>query len=152
MATFTSNNFGECIFSPHSAGEVHVMDDTAELTTALALNDIVKMGYLPAGCVPLDCVLVADSLDSSGDTIQLAVGILNDDEDDLVTAKTFITDASANATITVTRAAGATGMLALTPDDDDDQIVAVKVTTAAGTAVAGGVRVILTYRASNLGA
>jgi hypothetical protein len=128
------------------------MDDTAELTTALALNDIVKMGYLPAGCVPLDCVLVADSLDSSGDTIQLAVGILNDDEDDLVTAKTFITDASANATITVTRAAGATGMLALTPDDEDDQIVAVKVTTAAGTAVAGGVRVILTYRASNLGA
>jgi hypothetical protein len=129
------------------------MDDTAELTTALTLNDIVKMGYLPAGCVPLDCVLVADSLDSSGDTIQLAVGILNDDEDDPVTAKTFITDASANATVTVTRTdSDATGMLALTPDDDDDQIVAVKVTTAAGTAVAGGVRVILTYRASNLGA
>ena len=102
--------------------------------------------------MPIEVTLVSDELDSNAtDTLTLSVGLLNDDGDDLVTASTFITGATADATVNVTRG-NAVGMMGIAPDDDDDRIVAIKCTAAAATKAAGGARVIMTYRASNYGA
>lgn len=149
---FESNNFGDLVIPPHSAGEVYVMDDTVELPDDLGAGDIAKMGYLPAGCVPIDVIAVADELDGNAtDTLRFSVGLLNEAGTDLVAAKTFIAGAEADTAPTVTRASGA-GMLAQAPDDDDNQILAIKITAAAATGAAGGIRAIMTYRASNYGA
>lgn len=149
---FEANNYDDLIIPPHSAGEVYVVDDTVELPDTLGVGDIAKIGKLPAGCVPLDVLAVADELDSNAtDTLRFSVGLMNSGETDLETAKTFITGAEADTAPTVTRASGA-GMLALTPDDDDDQVLAVKITAAGATKAAGGIRVMMTYRASNYGA
>jgi len=152
MATFTSAQFGNLIMAPHSAGVVYVSDDIVTVTTALTADDILKVGYLPAGCVPIDVIVIADEIDSHGtDTLAMEVGLLNDDEDDIITAASFVAAAQADTAPTVTRAA-AIGMVGIAPDEDDDRILAVKITTEAATAVAGDVRVIMTYRASNYGA
>lgn len=151
MAEFESNNFGDLNIPPHSAGEVYVSDDVVELPVTLAADDIAKVGYLPAGCVPIDVMIIADELDTHAtDTLRMSVGLLNDDGDDLVTASTFITNAEADAANTVTRG-NAIGMMGIAPDDENDRVLAIKVTAAGATKAAGGVRVIMTYRASNYG-
>ena len=58
MAIFESDNFGKTILSPQSAGEVMVCDDVVELPITLDADDIAKVGHLPAGCVPLDVIVV----------------------------------------------------------------------------------------------
>jgi len=152
MATFTSTQFGNLVMAPHSAGVVYISDDTVELPITLAADDIAKVGYLPAGCVPIDVIVVADEIDAHGtDTLVMEIGLLNDDEDDIITAASFIAAAQADTAPTVTRAA-AVGMIGIAPDETNDRVVAIKITTAAATKAAGGVRVIMTYRASNYGA
>jgi len=152
MPTFESNNFEKSILSPHSAGEVMVCDDVVELPITLAANDIAKVGYLPAGCVPIDVIVVADELDAHAtDTLVMEVGLLNADEDDIITAASLVAAAQADTAPTVTRAA-AVGMVGIAPDHTADRILAIKITTAAATKAAGGVRVIMTYRASDYGA
>lgn len=152
MAEFESNNFGDLNIHPHSAGEVYVSDDVVELPVTLAANDIAKVGYLPAGCVPIDVMIIADELDTHAtDTLRMSVGLLNDTGDGLVAASTFITGAEADVAPTVTRG-NAIGMMGIAPDDENDRVLAIKVTAAGATKAAGGVRVIMTYRASNYGA
>lgn len=152
MAEFESNNFGDLNIPPHSAGEVYVSDDVVELPVTLAADDIAKVGYLPAGCVPIDVMIIADELDTHAtDTLRMSVGLLNDTGDDLVAASTFITGAEADVKPTVTRG-NAIGMMGIAPDDENDRVLAIKVTAAGATKAAGGVRVIMTYRASNYGA
>jgi hypothetical protein len=152
MAEFKSNNFEQSILSPHSAGEVYVCDDVVALPVTLALADIAKVGYLPAGCVPIDVVAIADELDEHAtDTLTFSVGMLNDDEDGLVAAETFITGAQADTDPTVTRAAGA-GLKGITPNKTTDRMLGIKITAAGATKAAGNIRVIMTYRASEYGA
>lgn len=150
--TYESNNYGDVNIPPHSAGEVYVSDDVVELPATLALNQLAAVGILPAGCVPVDVKLIADKLDTNAtDTLTLAVGLLNTAQNDLVAASTFITGATADATVNVTTG-NAIGMMGIAPDNENDRILALKCTAAAATKAAGGVRVIMTYRASNYGA
>ena len=150
--TFESNNYGNLSIPPHSAGELYVSDDIVELPNTLALNQLAAVGILPAGCVPVDVTLVADELDTNAtDTLTLAVGLLNSAQDDLVAASTFITGATADSTVNVA-VGNAIGMMGIAPDDENDRIIALKCTAAGATKAAGGVRVIMTYRASNYGA
>lgn len=150
--TYKSNSYGDVNIPPHSAGELYVSDDVVELTDELAVNELAAVGILPAGCVPVDVKLIADELDTNAtDTLTLAVGLLNTAQDDLVAASTFITGATADATVNVATG-NAIGMMGIAPDDENDRILALKCTAAAATKAAGGVRVIMTYRASNYGA
>jgi hypothetical protein len=152
MAEFKSNNFEKSILSPQSAGEVMVCDDVVELPITLAAGDLAQVGYLPADCVPMDVMVVADELDAHAtDTLRFSVGMLNDAGDDLVTAETFITGAEADVAPTVTRAAGA-GLTGIAPNKTTDRVIGLKITAAAATKAAGGIRVIMTYRASEYGA
>jgi hypothetical protein len=152
MTTFESNNFEKSILSPHSAGEVYVSDDIVALPVTLALNDLAKVGHLPADCIPIDVVAIADELDEHAtDTLTFSVGMMNDDGDDLVTAETFITGAQADTDPTVTRAAGA-GLKGIARNKTTDRVLGIKITAAGATKAAGNVRVIMTYRASDYGA
>jgi len=52
------------VASPHSAGEVYVSDGYYDLAAALVVDNIVKLCRIPANCVPIDCMLDMDDLDS----------------------------------------------------------------------------------------
>ena len=150
--TYRSNKYGDVNIPSHSAGELYVSDDVVELPNTLAINQLAAVGILPAGCVPVDVKLIADELDTNAsDTLAFSVGLLNTDQDDLVAASTFITGAKTPATVNVV-SGNAIGMMGIAPDKTNDRIIALKCTTAGATKAAGGVRVIVTYRASNYGA
>ena len=150
MATFESKNFGENMFDPHSAGEVMVMDETVELPATLALADIAKIGHLPAGCVPLDMIVHMGALETGTAALVVTAGILDDDETGLVAAGTFAVATAVENTAVVARGTG-TGMAGIAPSANE-RVLALKVTTAAATAAAGNIRVIMTYRTANYGA
>jgi hypothetical protein len=63
-------------------------------TTALAAGDIIDLGPIEAGVVPVDVKLITDDLDTNGTPlVTLSVGILNAGKTDLSggTNETFIT-------------------------------------------------------------
>ena len=156
MATFTATSFGQNIMSPHSAGEVMVMEEKVALPDTLTSDDIVKFGYLPAGCVMTDMIVAADELDTHGtDTLRINVGLLNSTGDDLVAGSLMVTAMNADAAVNVARAgAVVTDVAMLDPvaPTQTDRVVAAKITAAAATAAAGDLRVKMFYRASVLGA
>lgn len=150
MAIFESDNFGKSILSPQSAGEVYVSDDRVTLPDTLTVGDLVKIGYLPADCIPIDLVVRTQELDvHATDTLRLTIGLLNAAEDDLVASSDLITGAQAEAVKTI-RGDGV-GFLAITRDKVNDRILAIKVTAAAETAAAGIIRAILSFRTSDYG-
>lgn len=71
-----------------SAGEIKAVRGTFALTAALALNDIVELVKLPAGHVPVDCILDTDELDTGADAIVLDVGVIGGDVDALIDGST----------------------------------------------------------------
>lgn len=151
MVIFNANNFGDFIVPPHSAGELYVSDDGAALPDNLATNDIIKIGHLPADCMPVDLIIHTEELDSHGtDTLRFSVGLLNDAGDDIVSGSELLAGAKAEVLKTI-RGDGA-GFLGITRDKEKDRVIAVKVTADPATGAAGKLRVIMTYRASNGGA
>lgn len=114
---------------PAAAGELLVADASIEATEAqLALNALLGLVILPAGCVPVDFTLIEDDLDTSTNLVQ-AVGVLNSTEDDLVANTNFLTGS------TIGRAGGFARATAI-PDalkapSASDRVIAVK-TTAGG--------------------
>jgi len=151
MPTFESNNFEKSILSPHSAGEVYVCDDKVVLPDTIVTDDIVKMGHLPADCIPIDLIIRTEELDSNAtDTLRFTVGLLNDAGDDLVSGSELLVGAQAEAVKTI-RGDGA-GFLSITRDKVNDRILAIKVTATAATAVSGTIRAAMIYRASDYGA
>lgn len=114
---------------PAKAGTLIVADASIEVTVAqIALNALVGLMILPAGCVPIDFLLIEDDLDT-GTTLVQAVGVLNGNENDLAANTNFITGAT-------TGQAG--GCLAATAMPDAliapaaaDRVIAVKTTIGA---------------------
>ena len=112
---------------PAAAGELLVADASIEATEAqLALNALLGLVILPAGCVPVDFTLIEDDLDTSTNLVQ-AVGVLNSTEDDLVANTNFLTGS------TIGRAGGFARATAI-PDalkapSASDRVIAVKTTT-----------------------
>lgn len=110
---------------------------SAAVTTSLAQNDTVTGPKIPANCTLLNVILDSDDLDS-GTSIKWDVGISG-------TAAKFISAS------TVSQAGGiatanVAGTVGYTPTSDTAVIA--KVNTAAGTAVAGTIRIAIVYTAS----
>ena len=152
MPTFTSTNFGKHKMSPHSAGELMVLDDVVSLPITLAKDDVAKIGHLPAGCVPVDCLVYTEELDAhaTAATLKFDVGILDDAGTALASGTALITDGDASAD-KVVRGNGA-GLAGIAPNDTTDRVIGVVITAAGATKAAGDMRVKVTYRASNFGA
>lgn len=123
---------------------------------ALALNDVVELGLLPEGCVPVDWILDVSDLDSNGSpAIVMSVGILT-------AAKTAISTATADggaAWATGLTTAQAGGMVRpttrptyLTQPSTSPRSVGVLISTAAATFQAGTLALNLSYRAAYQGA
>lgn len=130
--------------SPLSAGDVITVrskiavDASAMITAA---SDVLEMCYLPARCVPVDCVLVCDELDA-GTALVMSVGIedatgTTDDPDALIDATTI------GQTGGVARM-NAAAMLDIDPSDVDRK-VSVTIDTPPGTDQDGDLMVLLTY-------
>ena len=144
---------------PHSSREVHAVPFVAVLDDQVALGDLIGLAALPEYCKPVDLDIYAEDLDDATALVWSA-GILNADGDDLVTGSNLITGS------TVGRTAGMQGVnvpdcihkvatwLAQSdsPKIHEEKIVAMKITTAAGTPVAGNVYGVLKYIASEFNA
>ena len=119
---------------------------------AVALNDIIEMGFLPEECVPVDWVLDCSDLDSNGSpAIVLAVGILTAAKDDISTVAADGGAAWASG-LTTAQAGGmvrpTTRPTWLTQPSNSRRSVGVKVSTAAATFQAGTIGLTLSYRAA----
>ena len=139
--------------SPHSAGEVYVSAGQYEVSALLAADDLIGLAILPAGCMPVDFMLATDDLEDSSATpaITLTVGILNDDEDDIVANSNFMTAETVAQAGGVARADLISFLDSIDVDNDDDRIIAAKVVAAATTPAVGTVYGNLLYRASEYG-
>lgn len=139
--------------APHSACEVMVSAGKYSALDTLAAADLIGLAILPAGCMPVDFLLGTDDLEDSSATpaITLTVGILNDDEDDIVASSNFITADDVAQAGGIARANLITFLDSIAVDNDDDRIIVAKVVAAATTPKAGDVYGNLLYRAENFG-
>jgi len=139
--------------SPRSAGEVYVSAGQYEVSALLAADDLIGLAILPAGCMPVDFMLATADLEDSSATpaITLTVGILNDDEDDIVANSNFMTAETVAQAGGVARADLISFLDSIDVDEDDDRIIAAKVVTAATDPKVGTVYGNLLYRASEYG-
>lgn len=128
--------------TPDAAGEVYAARGSLTLPATLALNDIVELVKLPAGCVPVDFIIDTSALAASG--LAMSVGF------------TAGTAAEFRAAGAVGNAAGIVRMDSpLAPriaPTEADRTVGVKVTTAGTTPAAGVFGFTLLYRAASYGA
>ncbi|MBU9386635.1 hypothetical protein [Burkholderia multivorans] len=118
---------------------------------ALAADDIIELGVLPANNSPTDATLIVDKLDSGGTaTIAFDVGVMSGQVGDKVSARTCGAElfggsnvGQAGGTVRASLASAFT----LAPSDVDRSI-GVRIKAAAAAQVAGAkVRLLLTYRA-----
>ncbi len=154
MAFTNSNDYitGRLPVPYPAGGEVlYVRFPLAMATADLALNSIGQIGILPAGCIPIQVEVVGTDMDSGAGAGVYQVGILD-------AAGTAISTAAADGG----GAWGDTGTAVATAFDKQltrtlnnmstvtatnaDRKIAVKVTTAPSTAVAGTLGLQLWYR------
>jgi len=137
---------------PHSAGEVYISSGQYAAATSLAAGDLIGLAILPAGCIPVDFTLGADDLEACATpTITLTVGILNDDEDDIVADSNFITASTVAQAGGIARADKKTFLDAIDVDNANDRTIVAKVVAAATTPAIGDVYGNLLYRAAEFG-
>jgi hypothetical protein len=112
---------------PAAAGNLLVADSSIEVLAAqIALNGLVGLMILPAGCVPVDFTLIEDDLDTGTALVQ-AVGVLNATEDDLVGSTNFLTGSTIGRAGGIARAAAFPD--ALVAPSASDRVIAIKTTT-----------------------
>lgn len=116
-----------------------------------ALNDIVEMGVLPAGHVPVFAYYSATDIDTAGSpTVALSFGVLNSTKDDISTAAADGGAAWATG-LTIGQAGtlaaqSAASIHAVTPSQSP-RALGFKVTTAGTTKAAGTLRAFVVCRA-----
>lgn len=121
-------------------------------TGDLDASDYGQVGWLPAGCLPVDVHVDGSDMDSSTAALIFSIGILADGGTDLSTAaadgggKWGDTTAS-NAAFYQRMTPYLNNMMAVTATSTNRKL-ALKVATAPTTAVAGTVGVTLFYRAA----
>lgn len=116
-----------------------------------AVNDLIEMGVLPAGHIPVDVIYSATDLDTGGPTHAMSFGVLNAAKDDLSTAA-----ADGGAVWGSSLAVGQGGTLARNSStviysvapSAANRSLAFKVTTASTTKAAGTVRVTVFVKAA----
>lgn len=90
MATTFTNDYadGKQPMPEPEGGEVVNVRLAYSIGAALVINDIMHVGYLPAGCVVVDSDVDTDDLDTNGTpTILLEAGVLNTGLTDVDDAK-----------------------------------------------------------------
>lgn len=121
-------------------------------TGDLALNDIGQIGWLPAGCVPVDLQVDGTDMDSSTAAVVFTVGLLNAAKDAISTDAADGGGAwaatTASATAFIQRPTPTLNNMAKVTAASVDRAVGVLVSTAPTTAVAGTLGVTLFYRAA----
>jgi hypothetical protein len=156
MGAFTGSNAyitGNKPMPTPSGGEVVACRMTLPMATGdLNTGDIGPIGWLPAGCVPVDVLVDGTDMDTGAAALVLNVGILNAAGDDLSTAA-----ADGGGAWGATTAANAAFQQRLTPTGinmvsvqatQSDRKLAVKVATGATTPAAGTLGLTLLYRAA----
>ena len=131
---------------PDEAGKVLVSDGSYEITAALNVDEqTIALCSLPAGCIPLDFTLIVDDLDSGTPAIVVDGGGINAAED---AVDQIMVPAS-----TVAQAGGVarSTLFPMVAPVETETLFGMHITTAAGTAAAGTIRGILTYRAAEYG-
>ncbi|GJH00219.1 hypothetical protein [Paraburkholderia terrae] len=138
------------IVTPDQAGDVAAQVFYIDLAAALALNDIVELGVLPAYSRIVDATLDCDKLDTGGaPTLSLDVGIMSGVVGVLDGARTcgnelFAADTSARAGGTVSRLTKNAALRLA--DTDKDRSIGVKVVAAPQVgAVTGRIALIVYY-------
>lgn len=142
--------------SPNEAGKVFCSDGTVAVTAAqIALNAVVGLCVLPAGCIPLDFILVESDLDTGTALVQ-SVGVKDPAADDLIASTNFITASTVGRSGGSARATTFPDALVAVSSDpavganawSGDRVIAVKTTTggvlnvqATGTITSSGVNV-----------
>jgi hypothetical protein len=131
---------------PDEAGKVLVSDGSYEITAALNVDEqTIALCSLPAGCIPLDFTLIVDDLDSGSAAIVVDGGGINAAEDAV--------DQIMISASTVAQAGGVarSTLFPMVAPVETETLFGMHITTAAGTAAAGTIRGILTYRATEYG-
>lgn len=119
-----------------------------DVEEALALNDIIEIGVLPAYHYLVDAILIVDDLDSGGTpAITLDVGIMSGDagdDDDSRTCGDEIFDGDDSAQAGgMSRMSNTAGFLLAS--SSDHRGIGVKVATAAATHQNGKITLVLQY-------
>ena len=132
---------------PDEAGKVLVSDGTYGITAAENVDEqTIALCSLPAGCIPLDFTLIVDDLDSHGTpAIVVDGGGISATEDSV--------DRIMIPASTVAQAGGVarSTLFPMVAPVETETLFGMHITTAAGTAAAGTIRGILTYRAAEYG-
>jgi hypothetical protein len=131
---------------PDEAGKVLVSDGTYEITAALNVDEqTIALCSLPVGCIPLDFTLIVDDLDSGSAAIVVDGGGIASTEDSV--------DKIMISASTVAQGGGVarSTLFPIVAPVETETLFGMHITTAAGTAAAGTIRGILTYRAEEYG-
>lgn len=132
--------------NPNFAGEVVCVRSTIALPAGITINDRLELCILPANCVPVDAILVADDLDTAT-TITLDVGIMSGDVGVVDVARTVGAEIFAASNVAqaggVARPTLASAFRIGASDKDRSIGALVKV---APTGQAGSIDLILFYR------
>ena len=131
---------------PDEAGKVLVSDGSYEITAAQNVDEqTIALCSLPAGCIPLDFTLIVDDLDSGTPAIVVDGGGINaaeDAVDQIMVPASSVAQAGGVARST---------LFPMVAPVETETLFGMHITTAAGTAAAGTIRGILTYRAAEYG-
>ena len=139
--------------SIHSAGEVHVAEGKYDAADSLALDDVIKMHRIPAGCIPIDCRLEMDDLDS-GTAMVGSLALMEEGGADILANSELIKDS------TLGQAGGVARMdqldtarrAVLEKAVEKPRFVVFKVTTAPGTGLTSGrIKSSVLYRGAEYG-
>lgn len=156
MSVFVNSNgwiTGSLPMKTPSGPEVCSQRFTLALGTAdLDINDVGQVGWLPAGCLPVDVHVDGSDMDSSTAALIFNVGILNAGGTDISSdaadgGGVWGATVAANTAFYQRLTPTLNNMMAVTKSDSARKL-ALKVATAPTTAVAGTVGVTLFYRAA----
>jgi hypothetical protein len=133
--------------TPDGADDLVAVRGVVTVLDTLSINETLQMVPLPEGCVPVDCILDCDDLDSSTGIV-LSVGVLTSALSNLESSMDLITHTTVAQAGGIARMDQKTGPR-IAADQTTLRYIGVKVTTAAtGTKAGGTVGLTLMYRAA----
>lgn len=137
---------------PSQAGVVVAQRFYMTVPANAALNDILELGILPAGCRPVDATLDADDLDTNGSPlIALDVGIMSGKVGSTDGGRTCGSELLAASQIARTGGSArlATAAAFRITATDEERSIGVKIQAAAATGAAGVIGLTLYYVAGS---
>lgn len=137
--------------SIHSAGEVHVAEGKYDAPATIVVDDIIKLHKIPAGCIPIDCRLELDDLDSNATpTAIVSLGLMETGGTDLIANSELIKASNLAQAGGVARMdkLDAARRAVLEVSVEKERFVALKFTTAPATSAAGRVKSSVLFRSA----